>query len=352
MGSRLLDLSSHKLAAVEARLTETLAAAVASMEALEAELHDALAANDWRRVVALRARSVDDTREFDELDELRRAVADARMERRLQEALIARLGSARRLALYDGGMMVLIFVVIGALLAQEFAGLSQPIDELLSWLDFAACCVFLADFFWRMRLAPARGWFWRRYWLDFLTSIPLPSMHSLRIGRAVRLVRLIRLLRVARMFRIALFFWRGMDKVAAAFDVRLMRRSLGGLALVLFFGGLGILYAEGHTGAEGVGSLGQSLWWSFTTVVTGGFGDIHNPESVGGRLLTIGLVIAGMVVVGIFTATLTSLLVRESDESEAILSLEERVLAELTELRQEIERRLPPPAPSQGSGAG
>src|SRR5690606_19062531 len=145
---------------------------------------------------------------------------------------------------------------------------------------------------------------------------PLPAMHTLRIGRTIRMLRLLRLLRVARLLRIALFFWRGMDKLAAAFDVRLMRRSLALLVVVLCLGSLGILFAEAHTEAEGVASFGQSLWWTFTTVVTGGYGDVHNPESLTGRLLTVGLVLAGMVVVGIFTATLTSLLVRENDESE------------------------------------
>lgn len=341
VGARLLDLSSERLAAMEARIADRMTAAVASMEALEGELREALAHDDWTRVVRLRQRTIDESREFEELEELSRTVADARMERLLREAMIARLGSPQRLALYDAVMMLLIFIVLGALLTQEFVAVSPETYAILHQIDFFGCCVFLADFFWRMKLAHAKPWFWRRYWLDFVTSIPLPAMQSLRVGRTIRLIRLIRLLRVARVFRILLFFWRGMDKLAAAFDVRLMRRSLFGLTLVLFLGAVGIMYAEGHTGADNVSDLGQSLWWSFTTVVTGGFPDIHNPESAGGRLLTIGLVIAGMVVVGIFTATLTSLLVRENDESEAILSLEERVLAELADLRAELQRRLP-----------
>ncbi len=43
-----------------------------------------------------------------------------------------------------------------------------------------------------------------------------------------------------------------------------------------------------------------------------------------------------MVVVGIFTATLTSLLVREGDVSGEILALEERLLSELRGLRREL----------------
>lgn len=342
IGSRLLDQTSERLATIAARIGADADAAVADMEALERGVHEAIAAHDWPRVQALRARGVDQTRAFEELQDLVRSVHEARLERQLQEQMAARLGSERRRVIYDAVVMLLIFVVVTALLVQEFAALAPATQALLDWLDFGACCLFLTDFFWRMRLASSKRWFWRRYWLDFVTSIPLPSMYALRIGRTVRLVRLVRLLRLARLIRIALFFWRGMDKLAAAFDVRLMRRSLGLLMIVLTLGSLGILFAEAHTEAENVNSFGQSLWWSFTTVVTGGFGDIHNPESFGGRLLTVALVIAGMVVVGIFTATLTSLLVRENDESEAIISLEERVLGELSALRTDLDLRLPP----------
>ncbi len=342
MSTRLLDFDCDRLEAMEQRLSDSQAAATASMEELETELQEAIAASNWPRIEALRARAVEQTRLFEDMRETAERVRDARLERHLQDAIATRLGGTKRRVVYEAAIMMLIFMVVGVLLVQEFGNLNDATMEFLDWVDFGACCFFLTDFFWRMRLSRANRWFWRRYWLDFVTSIPLPSMQTLRLGRTVRLVRLLRLLRLLRVIRLALFFWRGMDKLAAAFDVKLMRRSLWILAGVLSLGGLGILYTEADTHASEVSTFGQSLWWSFTTVVTGGFGDIYNPESIGGRMLTVGLVIAGMVVVGIFTATLTSLLVRENDESEAILSLEERVLRELTELRADLDRRLPP----------
>jgi voltage-gated potassium channel len=347
VGRRLLDLGSDRLAAVEARLAAEADEAVADMEALAAETEAALGEHDWRRVEALRSRGVDRGREFDELQELAKRVREARLERALQEAMAARLGSERRRALYDAAIMALIVGVVGVLLVQEFGGVDAATSTTLDWIDLAGCCVFLADFFWRLRLTESRGWFWRRYWLDFVTSIPLPSMHALRIGRTVRLVRLVRVLRLARLIRIVLFFWRGMDKLAAAFDVRLMRKSIALLAAVLVLGSVGIWLAESDTQAEGVASFGESLWWSFTTVVTGGFGDIHNPESVSGRLLTVALIIAGMVVVGIFTATLTSLLVREQDGGDDLAELERRLLAAIAGLRAELvaDRAAPPADP-------
>lgn len=341
LGHRLTDLSAAQLQGIRDRLLGDGETLVAAQVALRERSDQALAEHDWREVEELRKRAVDLGRDFDELQILRRKVADALSERLLSDALQERLGSRSRRLLYDGMIMALIVVVISILLYQESHALPPETIVILDYVDIGACSVFLFDFFWRLRLAEDKRWFWRRYWVDFITSIPLPSVHTLRLGRSLRLLRFVRLLRLARLarfVRVILFFWRGMDKLTAAFDVRILRRSVSILVVVLVVGGLGIYMAEGADGARGVETFGQSLWWSFTTVVTGGFGDIRNPNTVTGRLLTALLIVAGMVVVGIFTATLTSLLVREGDVSGDILALEERLLSELRELRSELVR--------------
>ena len=353
LGRRLTDLSATQLAGIKDRLKGDAETMVDAQSALRRRSDDALADLDWRTVEELRARTVDLGREFDELQSLRRKVHEAHLERQLSEALADRLGSPTRRMIYDSMIMVLITIVIGILVYQEAHDLPPETIILLDYIDIGACVIFLGDFFWRMRLSADKRWFWRRYWIDFVTSIPLPSVHTLRLGRSLRLlrfIRLIRLARLARFIRIVLFFWRGMDKLTAAFDVRILRRSVSILVVVLVVGGLGIYLAEGTTGGEGVESFGQSLWWSFTTVVTGGFGDIRNPTTVTGRLLTALLIIAGMVVVGIFTATLTSLLVREGDVSGDILALEERLLGELRGLRDELRAQGPAAADPERAG--
>ena len=87
--------------------------------------------------------------------------------------------------------------------------------------------------------------------------------------------------------------------------------------------------------------FGSSLWWSFTTLVTGGFADIHNPTSVGGKVLTVMLVIGGMVLVGVFTATLTSVLVRDDDTwQQQDIDEQFRKLSNLEHLVEKIDQRL------------
>jgi len=337
---RLVDLSSKRLLAIEKHLIDEGAEVVDRLEDLCESSERTLAEADWPGFESLRLRAVELATRYEELRELERQVRNARRERFLAEEIQKRLGSRARVVAYDFAMMALIVLVVGLLISHELTTLDHSTVVLFDIIDVLACSVFLGDFFWRMRIAESKKWFWRRYWLDFVTSIPIPTS-LLRLGRVVRLARLARMVRIVRLLRIVrtiLFFWRGMDKLAATLDVKMMRRSLKILVTVLILGGIGIYYMEGADRVEGVEDMGQSMWWSFTTVVTGGFGDIHNPTTWEGRALTTALIIAGMVVVGIFTATLTSVLVREEDTTAAVLQLEENINEQLAEIREAVQK--------------
>ena len=194
-------------------------------------------------------------------------------------------------------------------------------------IDVICCTIFMANFFFEHRLAASKRWYWKHNWIDFITSIPLPPVQviaasgDLGIVRLGRLLRAVRILRALRLFRIALFFWRGMDHLSSTLDVRLLKRSLLYGLLSLVFGACIFMGLERMESGSG---FWASLWWSFTTLVTGGYADIHNPQTASGKILTVFLVITGMVLVGVFTATLTSILVSDED-SLKVEELEEQV---------------------------
>ncbi|MCY3737679.1 MAG: ion transporter [Gemmatimonadaceae bacterium] len=205
-------------------------------------------------------------------------------------------------------------------------------------IDVICCALFMANFIFEHRLADSKKWYWKNNWIDFITSIPLPPFQiiaasgDLGIVRLGRLLRAVRILRALRLFRIALFFWRGMDHLSTTLDVRLLKRSLLYGLLSLVFGAIIFMGVERMDSGSG---FGPSLWWSFTTLVTGGYPDIHNPETAPGKILTVFLVITGMVLVGVFTATLTSILVSDEDSLKAE-ELEEQV-GIVTKIQQEIQ---------------
>ena len=128
-------------------------------------------------------------------------------------------------------------------------------------------------------------------------------------------------------FRFLLFFSRGLNELTEIFNVKLMKKSFKYGIIFLLMGAFMINYYEGQP-SNSVSTIMDSIWWSFTTVVTGGYGDLYNPVSGFGRVLTVILIIAGMVLVGIFTATLTSVLVGGDQEED------------LNDLREELKQRL------------
>lgn len=196
--------------------------------------------------------------------------------------------------------------------------------------------VFLSEFFLRYKFAENKRWFVRNNWIDLVTSIPIPDAGALRYGRSLRLMRVLRVARLLRVIRIIFFFWKGFDKLTDVMDVKLMKKSLKGVVVVIVIGAYLMMVQEGTQDAS-IGSLAESVWWSFTTVVTGGFGDIYNPTTGVGRAITVMLVIAGMILAGVFTATLTTLMTGEENEEMNIMqgNLEERLM-KLEKLQKKI----------------
>ena len=56
---------------------------------------------------------------------------------------------------------------------------------------------------------------------------------------------------------------------------------------------------------KGFGSLGDSLWWAAQTVTTVGYGDVV-PETSGGRLIGLFVMVVGVGAVSLITALVTS----------------------------------------------
>jgi len=341
-GLRLRNLEPDSLiklrSALQDRQQQLLKEALREEQEILEELHEGKSMELSQSRMQIRALA----QQAEEIEEEITRVEDAYQEKVLRERLAAKLGGKGRLMVMESVVFFLIVVILSALF-YEFSnpGISLEMKRKIFWLDAACCMVFLTDFFIRLRCAESRSWFWKRYWFDFVTSIPLPDAQVLRLGRVARvtrvfrLFRVVRVLRLLRFLRILMLFWRGLDKLRDCFDVKLFRKSLLVGMVFLFGGALLINTLEGSRDPE-VATFGQSVWWSFTTVVTGGFGDIYNPVSPMGRILTVILIIGGMTVVGVFTATLTAVLV--GDESERLMLMEQSLEKQLGSVEERLDR--------------
>lgn len=114
---------------------------------------------------------------------------------------------------------------------------------------------------------------------------------------------------------------------------RALRTILGvALVLVAVAGGLERLIEP-----EVFTSLGLAYWWAATTVTTVGYGDVV-PQSVGGRIIAVGLMLVGFSLIPLLGGMIVSILVSKRGEAQRE-QIEQERREHMAALRQ-IEGRL------------
>lgn len=186
--------------------------------------------------------------------------------------------------------------------------------------------MFVLDYLVRVYLADNRGGYIGRHLAD-LVILAVPVL------RPLRLLRLLMLLRVLN------------RQAADSLRGRVALYVGGSAVLVIFCAALAVLDAErGHSGAN-ITTFGDAAWWAATTVTTVGYGDRY-PTTVEGRFVAVGLMLAGIALIGVVTASFASWLidrVREVEtESQTATAADLHDLrTEITALREELAHRLP-----------
>ncbi|MGW2569531.1 potassium channel family protein [Streptomyces sp. NPDC001537] len=187
----------------------------------------------------------------------------------------------------------------------------------VEWVVWGA---FATDYLVRVGLSPRRKEFVRTHWLD-LCAVVLPMFQPLRLLRMVSTLILVG--RRARM----------------ASQIRLTTYVAGAVIGLLMFGSLAVLSVERDSPNGNIRTLGDAVWWSFTTMTTVGYGD-HAPTTGLGRMIAVGLMLAGIALLGVVTANIAAWFiarfemddVEERRQTEAIEALTEEVRA----LRAEV----------------
>ncbi|WP_285725182.1 potassium channel family protein [Psychromicrobium xiongbiense] len=200
----------------------------------------------------------------------------------------------------------------------------------------ATWVMFVIDYVVTLILVPQRGrWFIRH--LYELAIVVLPAL------RPLRLLRLITLISVFH--RVAGNALRG--KVV----VYVVATSV----LLVYVGALAMYDAEKDTPTATIKTFGDALWWSVVTITTVGYGDL-SPHTIVGRLIAVGLMIGGIALIGIVTATLASWLVeqvttKDAKAQAATMEHVEMLLQEIRALRREIGAHPPTAAPATPGSA-
>lgn len=311
---------------------------------LERSVHKQISEGQYNTLRMMRKKIRVLNKKYQEIEEEKEKLTGIIQEVKLKNSIEAHIGEKWWGLISKFTFIVIIFVLL--LLMYDFSTDRHPSHLLSPWNIFyidSVCCIYLLwEFFYRLSHADDKRWFWKKNWIDFVSSIPIPPADPtrfVRLGRASRILRFLRLLRILRLFRAMYFFWRGMEKINDLFDVKMMKKSIRWAMFVIFAGALVILKVEEPptNATHDLDSFAWSLWWSFTTVVTGGFADIYNPTTWVGQVITAILVLSGMILIGVFTATLTSLYVGE--DTDELEELSENIDTKISDLQKQIDIR-------------
>jgi voltage-gated potassium channel len=207
-------------------------------------------------------------------------------------------------------MALLALAVIPALLLDNGSATPQThmMAMAVNWFVWVAFC---AEFALRLSVAPERKTFVKRSWFDLLiiaVSPPFGVPQTLQGVRALRALRLVRLMRAAAFLTI------GLKSGRRALQHRKFHYVLLLTAGVMLLGATGLYTVERPTNSS-VKSFDDALWWAITTTTTVGYGDIY-PVTGEGRLIAVLLMLTGIGVIGVFTATIASLFMVQDDEDQ------------------------------------
>lgn len=217
------------------------------------------------------------------------------------------------------GVAVIFLIAYGLPIA--LPGLPRWADVLSGTLMTVAWLVFAIDYVVRLSLSDDKWQFVRRYWLDLLV-VALPLLRPLRLLLLVKVLQ--------RFSRTGVQRLRG----------RVVTYATGGTALLILTSALAITDTErGEPGAT-IEGLGDGFWWAITTMTTVGYGD-QFPVTTAGRFIAAGLMVGGIALLGVVTATLASWMVQtveESAEDEATATRAQvnDLAAEVRALRAEL----------------
>jgi voltage-gated potassium channel len=195
-------------------------------------------------------------------------------------------------------------------------GLTPATDAALEAVITVTWVAFGVDYAVRLALARRRGRYVLRHLLDLLMLL-LPMLRPLRALRVVMAIGVLnRQLRDESRGRIAVY-------VAAT------------VALIGSVASLAVLDAERDAPDASLTTFGEALWWSVTTISTVGYGDRY-PVTTEGRFVAAALMLAGIALLGVVTASLASWFVENLHRAGQ--EVEARVEREVGEVTAEVGR--------------
>jgi voltage-gated potassium channel len=163
---------------------------------------------------------------------------------------------------------------------------------------FVLWVIALAEYVVRLVLSPDRRGYLQRRWVEPVTVVvpPLQGWH------------------LVGMEKMSLILREGELRVEAVLKHHSLFRVLIAAAATLFVGAWLVLLFEENAKNSNIHNYPDALWWAIVTVTTVGYGDRY-PVTGGGRTVAVILMLVGIGLIGVLTATVASVFIKEHTDS-------------------------------------
>jgi voltage-gated potassium channel len=160
-----------------------------------------------------------------------------------------------------------------------------------------------------------------------------------RIEPAMVLVPAFQVWRLTGVERMTVLQREGLERFLAILRHRSLFRVLLAALGLLFLGAWLVMLFESHAPGSNIHGYKDALWWGVVTVTTVGYGD-RFPVTDGGRLVAVVLMMVGIGLIGVLTATVASFFMQEHTDAnkEQLQAAHKDLGQQLTEIDDRLAR--------------
>ncbi len=197
-------------------------------------------------------------------------------------------------------VMAIVFLVVYALPAFK-SNLTLSEQENINIIQLFCWIVFALDIIIGISFSRNKKQYLKTHPLE-IAAVLLPFLRPLRLLRFISVGSLV------------------IQKISVGKSVGITLKLTIASIFLAFIAAVEITQAE-RTAPEGnIKTIGDGLWWAISTVTTVGYGD-RFPTTSQGRLIALGLMLLGVSLIGVISATMAAWFVRmmqKDDESQKL----------------------------------
>ncbi|MBD5465896.1 MAG: potassium channel family protein [Lachnospiraceae bacterium] len=214
---------------------------------------------------------------------------------------------------------ILICVLSAASVSFAIIDFSSGLNQIQIWTDRIIYIIFVLDYIIRFKFAKKKNNFIKENIFDLIAIIPLNSAF-----RIFRIFKFSKILRFTKLLKIGSFSARALAKTKRFLNTNGFKYVLCLVFFSILISSFAMMYFENM-------NFQDSLWWSFVTATTVGYGDL-SPTTAAGRIIASLLMLIGIGLIGALTSSITSFFLHDdtkkaynSDKIDMVMTLYEKL---------------------------